>query len=206
MRHSAAHRKNSGSAVLGGRKRAAVGGSLKRALDIVSATLALVLLAPILVVTGVLIRLMLGSPITVVERSVGLGGEIFGLLSFRTEPKSATSVSEWSKAVTTALHESGIDKLPQLYNVMRGDMSLVGPELVEAQHALHHGIEGPELLLARPGVVSVRRHVLHILRPPTGEIGPERLYILRWSLWLDLRILCGALSRIHATAANSPAK
>ena len=193
--------------MLGGRKRAAVGGLLKRMFDVVVATLVLVLLAPILVVTGVLIRLLLGSPIIVVERSVGLGGEVFALLSFRTEPKSATSVNEWTKAVMTALHEVGIDKLPHLYNVVRGDMSLVGPKLVEAQQALHHGIEGPELLLARPGVVSVRRHVLHTLRPSIGEIGgPERLYILRWSLWLDLRILCCAFAGSHSADTNRPTK
>ena len=205
MRYSADRRKNSGSGVVSGRKRAAVGGLVKRTFDVVVATLVLVLLAPILVVTGVLIRLLLGSPILVVERSVGLGGKVFALLSFRTEPESATSVSELTKAFTTTLRQSGIYKLPHLYNVVRGDMSLVGPELVEAQHALHYGMEGPELLLARPGVISVRRYARHILRLSTAEIGPERLYILRWSLGLDLRILCGALAPTHATA-NSPAK
>ena len=206
MRHTAADRKYSGSGVRSRQKRAAVGGLIKRVFDIVFATLVLVVLAPVLVVTGPLIRLLLGTPIIVVERSVGLGGKVFALLRFRTEPTSATSVNELTKAVTTALRESGIDKLPYLYNVLRGDMSLVGPELVGAHHTLRYGIEGPELLLARPGVVSVRRHALLILHPSMGDIGPERLYILRWSLWLDLRILCGAFSRIHATDANSPAK
>ena len=203
MRHSTA--KYSGSGVRG-RKRAAVGGLLKRMVDVVFATWVLVLLAPVFVVTGVLIRALLGTPVIVVERSVGLGGESFGLLSFRTGTGGATSVNEWAEALTTVLRKSGIGKLPHLINVVRGDMSLVGPELVGAQQALHYGLEGPELLLARPGVVSVRRYARHILRPSTAEIGPERLYILRWSLWLDLRILCGALARIHATDANRPAK
>jgi lipopolysaccharide/colanic/teichoic acid biosynthesis glycosyltransferase len=206
MRYSAPHRHSSANGVLGGRKRAAIGGRLKRGFDAVVATLVLVLLAPILVVTSVLIRLLLGRPILVTERSVGLGGQVFARLSFRTEPNSSTPASPWIEAIMTALRASGIDKLPHLYNVVRGDMSLVGPELIEAQHAQDYGMGGPELLLARPGMVSVRRHGLHILRSSTGQIGPERFYLQRWSLWLDLRILCGALARSHATDAHRPTK
>jgi lipopolysaccharide/colanic/teichoic acid biosynthesis glycosyltransferase len=203
MRYSAAHRE-AGNALLNGRTRTAVGGGLKRGLDVFLATLVLLLLAPILLATSVLIRVLLGAPILVTERSVGLGGQVFALLSFRTEPSALPN--PWVEAVTTALRASGIDKLPHLYNVVRGDMSLVGPELIDAQHAQDYGMEGPELLLARPGMVSVRRQGLHILRSSTAEIGPEQLYMLRWSLWLDLRILCAALVRIHATAANRPTK
>jgi lipopolysaccharide/colanic/teichoic acid biosynthesis glycosyltransferase len=119
-----------------GRERVAVGGVLKRGVDVVVATSALVLLAPMLVVTGVLIRLLLGRPIMVTERSVGLGGQVFALLSFRTELNSSTSADPWTEALTTALRASGIDKLPHLCNVVRGDMSLVGPELIGAHHAL----------------------------------------------------------------------
>ena len=68
MRHSTA--KYSGNGVRG-RKRAAVGGVLKRMVDVVFATLVLVLLAPVFVVTGVLIRALLGTPVIAVERSVG---------------------------------------------------------------------------------------------------------------------------------------
>ena len=204
MRHSAAHRKHFG--LLPGRKPSVVGGLLKRAVDVVFATFALVLLAPILVVTGFVVRLLLGTPIIVVERSVGLGGKVFGLLSFRTEPDSVSSVTQSTEALATALRNSGIDKLPYLYNVVRGDMSLVGPEVVGAQQALHYGVEGPGLLRARPGLVSVKRHAGHILRPARGEITAERLYIMRWSLWLDVRILFGALARSHATDVDSPTK
>ncbi len=84
-------------------KRAAVGGGLKRGLDVVIATLAFLLLAPLLVVTSVLIRLLLGAPVLVTEKPVGLGGQVFTLLSFRTEPNSSTSADPWTEAITTAL-------------------------------------------------------------------------------------------------------
>ena len=191
----------------GGRARTALGGMSKRAVDVVVASLALVLLTPLFVVTGVLIRLLVGKPIIVVERSVGLGGEVFALYKFRTTPDDACSGQpNGSRVITEVLRASRIDKLPHLYNVVRGDMSLVGPELVGAQHALHFGIETPEILLARPGVVSVRHYVPRSLRAHRAEIVPDRLYILRWSMWLDLRIVCGALARIHAQDASRPAK
>jgi lipopolysaccharide/colanic/teichoic acid biosynthesis glycosyltransferase len=84
-------------------------------------------------------------------------------------------------------------------------MSLVGPQLLGVQHALRYGVEGPELLLARPGLVSVQR-LAHVLGPSIGEIGAERLYILRWSLWLDVRLLWSALACINTADTKSPAK
>jgi lipopolysaccharide/colanic/teichoic acid biosynthesis glycosyltransferase len=170
--------------------------------DIGVASLALVLLAPVVLMTGILIRLLLGPPIIAREKCMGLGGRVFDLFKFRTE-RGAMPVNNLVDTVATVLRSSGIDKLPRLYNVMRGDMSLVGPELVGAQYAAHYDIEGRELLLARPGLVDVR-HADHILRPSSRGIGVERLYIMRWSLWLDLRILLGAC--IRAADPSRPIK
>jgi lipopolysaccharide/colanic/teichoic acid biosynthesis glycosyltransferase len=177
----------------------------KRIVDVVFATLALTVLAPLLILTGALICLLLGRPIIATERTVGLGGKVFALFRFRTESNCTAPLSEWAGAVTSALRSSGIDKLPHLYNVVRGDMSLVGPQLIDAQHAMRYGVEGPELLMARPGLVSVQRYG-HILGPPTPDAGLETLYIRRWSLGLDLNILRGALACIHAEDASSPTK
>lgn len=204
MRHSIAHHEHSG--LRQGRTSKAVGGLLKRGVDVIFAALALVLLAPILAIAGIAVRLSLGTPIIVIERSVGLGGKVFGRVGFRTEPDNPASTHQWTEALTTLLRQSGIAKLPQLYNVLRGDMSLVGPQVVAAHHALHLGIKGPELLRARPGLVSVRRHTVHILRSSGAEIASERLYIMRWSLWLDVRIVFAALGGSHTTDAESPAK
>ena len=139
MRHSATHRRYPGSGVLGRREHGAVGGLLKRLFDMIVATLVLALLAPILIFTGILIRLLLGTPILVSERSVGLGGHVFALLSFRTDPNSSTWADPMTEAITTALRACGVDKLPHLFNVVRGDMSLVGPELIDARHAQDYG-------------------------------------------------------------------
>ena len=107
MRYSTAHRHEAASGLLRAQKRAAVGGLSKRIADVIIATLALVLLIPILIVTGVLIRLLLGTPIFAVEKSVGLGGKAFALLQFRTNQDGATTGKPWTEAVTKMLGEVG---------------------------------------------------------------------------------------------------
>jgi lipopolysaccharide/colanic/teichoic acid biosynthesis glycosyltransferase len=174
--------------------------------DVVFAALALVLLTPLLVATGVLIRLLIGRPVIVAERSVGLGGEVFALYKFRTTADDAAWAGEWTEIIMQALRAARIDKLPHLYNVVRGDMSLVGPELVGAQQAQHFGIETPEILLARPGVIGLRHYVPRALSAPIAGVGLDRLYVLRWSMWLDLKIVCGALARTHTQDASRPAR
>jgi exopolysaccharide production protein ExoY len=206
VRHSANKLNYSGRGAPGSQARATLGGISKRAVDVVFGSLALVLLTPLLVATGLLVRLLIGKPIIVAEESVGLGGKVFALYKFRTTPGDATRASEWTEIIAQALRASRIDKLPQLYNIIRGDMSLVGPEAVEPRRALYYGIQVPEILLARPGLIGMRHYVPRGLSAPIAERGLDRLYILRWSLWLDLRIVCGALARIHAQDASRPAK
>ena len=172
------------------------------------ASLALILLAPILAATALLIRASIGRPVINTERRIGLGGKVFAQYRFRTMPDDAALAPDgWGEAVGERLRASAIDRLPQLFNVVRGDMSLVGPEMVGAEAAHHHPMqEAPELLLARPGVTGMRHHVPQGLRRQTSQIALDRLYVLHWSMWLDLKIACGALARVHAQDAIKPAK
>lgn len=185
----------------GSPRGAALGGIAKRTFDLVFATLALVLLAPLLIATWAVVRAVVGAPAILVERRTGLAGKIFDRYKFRTVAHNRTGrLSEWAELVAEALRASGIDKLPQLVNVVRGDMSLVGPE-----HA--GGAETPEVLLARPGVTGMRHHVSPSLRAHAAQIALDRDYVLHWSMWLDFRIVCGALARTaQAPDAIRPAK
>jgi len=108
---------------------------LKRALDVSLAAAGLVVLAPVLAAVALAVRLSSAGPVLFRQVRVGLGGEDFVLLKFRTmRVRSGTELGSFdagdSSRVTTVgrfLRASKLDELPQLWNVLRGDMSLVGP-------------------------------------------------------------------------------
>ncbi len=105
----------------------------KRLVDLGLATIAIVLLAPVMLLLSLLIWLHLGRPIVLSQERVGQGGRRFRCYKFRTLAREALERSdyEWSVAAPTRpaafLRATGLDELPQLLNVFRGDMSLVGP-------------------------------------------------------------------------------
>lgn len=105
----------------------------KRAFDIVGAGLALLALAPVMLVVAALVRLRLGPPVLFVQARPGLHGRPFRLVKFRTmsEARDAAgrllSDGERLTALGRALRAASLDELPELWNVLKGDMSLVGP-------------------------------------------------------------------------------
>ena len=102
-------------------------------LDVVLAGAALVILSPVLAVTAVAVRLVLGSPVFFVQERPGLGGRSFNLVKFRTMISPATAAGRMlqdSDRLTPFgrfLRGTSLDELPELWNVLKGDMSLVGP-------------------------------------------------------------------------------
>ena len=105
----------------------------KRVVDLVLATIAILLLAPVMLLLSLLIWLHLGRPTVLSQERVGRGGRRFRCYKFRTLAREALAHSdyEWSVAAPTRpaafLRATGLDELPQMLNVLRGDMSLVGP-------------------------------------------------------------------------------
>src|SRR5262249_43481789 len=108
----------------------------KRLLDIAVSSIALVLLTPLMLATAIVIRLSMGSPVFFRQPRPGLGGRTFTILKFRTmsvpapgTPDAArlTALGRWLRALS-------VDELPELLNVLRGDMSLVGPRPLLTQY------------------------------------------------------------------------
>lgn len=112
----------------------------KRGLDIVAATAGLVVLSPVLLVVAVLVRAKLGSPVIYKQKRPGLNGEIFTLYKFRSmldttgadgQPLSdAVRLTPFGKA----LRSTSLDELPELWNILRGEMSFVGPRPLRAEY------------------------------------------------------------------------
>ncbi|MFD7326971.1 exopolysaccharide biosynthesis polyprenyl glycosylphosphotransferase [Streptomyces sp. NPDC059875] len=174
----------------------------KRVLDVVLAGPALALALPVLLLCALAVRLSDGPGVLFRQERVGQHGRLFTLLKFRTlRPADETeSATRWSvaddgrmSAVGTFLRRSSLDELPQLWNVLRGDMSLVGPRperpyFVAQFSRIHAGYaDRHRMPVGLTGLAQV-----HGLRGDTSIEDRCRFdnhYIDHWSLWQDVRIL-----------------
>lgn len=143
----------------GARRRTAVA---KRLFDLVIASAALVLLSPILLAIAVLVRVRLGSPIIFRQQRPGLGGRPFTLYKFRTminetvdahgnEIDSVDRTPPWAYK----LRSMSLDELPELWNVIKGDMSLVGPRPLLVEYLARYSPHQARRHEVRPGITGL---------------------------------------------------
>ena len=189
-------------------ERSPLGGPWKRVFDVAVGGIALVVLTPILLASAGLIRLLLGKPVIVAEERIGYKGRTFNCYAFRATDQNRncdwvhtrwklgrTWVDHaWADIVGQALRTSGLEKLPQLFNVLRGDMSLIGPRPIAGSELLRHRSQMPEYFLARPGVTGMWRYVdRRKLYRRKSRLAIDRYYIRYWSMRLDLILLIKAI-------------
>ncbi|MDQ1259417.1 MAG: sugar transferase [Giesbergeria sp.] len=200
----------------------------KRLFDITLSLLALVLLCPLLLAVALWVRLDSPGPVLFRQQRVGRGGRLFGILKFRTMQVNAEAAGlqitvGQDPRITSAgrwLRRSKLDELPQLLNVLRGEMSMVGPRPEVPRYvALYPADQRATVLSVRPGITDLAslafRDESTLLarsadpeRTYVEEILPIKLrhacdYVVRRSLWLDLRIL--ALTALVLLGAPQPA-
>lgn len=179
--------------------------ALKRALDLSIAVPALILLAPIMALFAILIRIDSSGPALFFQRRLGQGGKPFEIVKFRTmsvleDGEDITQVRRDDKRVTPMgrwLRKSSLDELPQLINVIRGEMSLVGPRPHAVAHDRLFGVLIDNYQLrqsVKPGITGWAQ--VHGLRGETRTVDDmkERVAFDIWyarhaSLALDLEIL-----------------
>ena len=179
--------------------------SLKRAVDIAGASLALIILSPLMLLTSLAIRLDSPGPVLFRQRRNGFNAKQFVIFKFRTMSvmEDGATISQAKKfdprvtRVGKILRRSSIDELPQILNVLLGDMSLVGPR----PHALAHDDHYGDLLSdyafrhhVKPGITGwaqVRgfRGETARVEQMKGRVDCDLWYINNWSLLLDFRIL-----------------
>jgi exopolysaccharide biosynthesis polyprenyl glycosylphosphotransferase len=180
---------------------------LKRAMDLLCAGVGLVLLAPTLVVIAVAIKLDSRGPVLFRQPRVGIDGEDFVMLKFRTMVDGADESKEELLALNEAdgmfkiaddprltrvgrvLRRTCLDELPQLVNVLKGEMSIVGPRpLVPDEDAQVEGSH-PRRLHLLPGITGIWQ-VFGSSRIPLEEmVKLDYLYGANWSLWLDVKVM-----------------
>ncbi len=174
----------------------------KRGVDLVAALLGLIVLAPLFLVISALILIGSGRPVFYLQERVGQGGRLFRMFKFRsmrrdaegsTGPIWASTSDDRCTPIGRWLRRTNIDEIPQLINVLRGEMTLVGPRperpvFVERfratvpdydlRHAVAGGMTGWAQVHGWRGRTSLRKRVQYDLD-----------YIQRWSFWLDFRVL-----------------
>jgi len=189
-----------------------IGGATKRAFDLIVASTTLILMAPTMLLIALLLMITTRGPVFFVQQRVGFKRRPFGCLKFRTmvvdagdrltaylaeHPEAAQSWRETQKLrndprvtwVGHILRKSSLDELPQLFNVLSGDMSCIGPRPVIPDELARYGKHDTDYVRAKPGLtgmwqVNGRSNASYAYR-----IKCDRYYVRRWSVGLDLGIL-----------------
>lgn len=169
--------------------------SLKRGLDVVAATSGLLVLAPVLTWVALAVAATQGLPILFRQQRPGLHGRPFTILKFRTmrAPRAGEVwyLTDDSRITRLGrfLRATSLDELPELWNVLRSDMSLVGPRPLLMEYLETYTVEQQRRHEMRPGITGWAavngRNTLQF----RDRLELDLWYVEHWSLWLDLRIL-----------------
>jgi sugar transferase EpsL len=169
--------------------------TIKRALDIVFSTFALALLWPFMLLIALVIRLAMGKPVLFVQERPGLNGRIFRIYKFRTmhdlhgpEGQPLPDGARISK-IGRFLRASSLDELPELLNVLKGDMSLVGPRPLRIEYLPLYSPEQARRHEMRPGVTGWAQVNGRNAVSWEKRFEYDVWYVDHWSLGLDLKIL-----------------
>jgi lipopolysaccharide/colanic/teichoic acid biosynthesis glycosyltransferase len=161
----------------------------KRALDAGLAALLLVLAMPAMVVVALLVRARLGSPVLFRQTRAGRGGAPFEVLKFRTMRDGPGEDADRLTPLGRVLRATALDELPQLMNVLRGEMSLVGPRPLLPEYAPHYTKRQAMRLALRPGLCGLAQSKGRNGVPWEERLEWDARYVERITLLDDLRIL-----------------
>ncbi len=168
---------------------------MKRAMDLVGALAALVLLSPVVVVLCVLVRSKLGSPVFFHQVRPGIEGRSFKMVKFRTmtdergpdgallpDDQRLTALGAW-------LRSTSLDELPELFNVLKGDMSLVGPRPLLMDYLSLYNDRQARRHEVRPGITGWAQINGRNALSWEEKFDLDVWYVDNQSLWLDIKIL-----------------
>jgi exopolysaccharide production protein ExoY len=193
-------------------RAAPVGLSSKRFIDIVLASCGIILLAPLLLMCVLLTWASSGGPVVFRHRRVGFGGKQFDCLKFRTMVADAperlrqhlesdpAAAAEWAATqklrddprvtfVGALLRKSSLDELPQLFNVLKGEMSIVGPRPVTEEELVKYGAFVGAYAACRPGITGLWQVSGRNSMSYEERVECDAFYARKWSLQLDVKIL-----------------
>jgi lipopolysaccharide/colanic/teichoic acid biosynthesis glycosyltransferase len=189
-----------------------LGGVAKRAIDVAFASLLLLLSAPMLLLVAAAVWVSMGGPVVFGHKRVGYRGRQFVCYKFRSMASNAQELlekhlaacpeaaREWqaTRKLTNdprvtplgrVLRKTSLDELPQLFNVLTGDMSLIGPRPIVPDEVARYGRHARIYFAARPGITGVWQTNGRSSVSYRTRIACDRYYARHWSLGLDMKLL-----------------
>jgi len=179
-----------------------LGGACKRLMDIAGAVCGIVVLSPVILAVAVAVRISMGSPVLFRQSRAGRHGRPFTLYKFRT---MLLSQSEEIDPKTDAarltrlgifLRNSSLDELPQLWNVLKGEMSLVGPRPLLLEYLAYYTPRQSKRHLMRPGITGLAQIKGRNAVTWDQKFMWDVRYVERWNIFLDLRILVATIAKV----------
>ena len=179
-----------------------VSNSRQRVADLLMAAIAAIILAPVLLIVALLVRILLGKPVLFRQRRSGLHGIPFTCLKFRTMNDARDAArnllpdADRLTRVGNFLRRTSLDELPELWNVLRGDMSMVGPRPLLPEYLSRYTPLQRRRLEVKPGITGWAQ-----VNGRNGLEWEEKFnfdvwYVDRRSFWLDMKILAITLSKV----------
>lgn len=171
------------------------GFALKRIFDIVLAIFGLLVLSPVILLLSILVRVKLGRPVFFTQLRPGLNGKPFKMIKFRTMrhgvDKNGKPLPDGERMTEfgRALRSTSLDELPELWNVLKGEMSLVGPRPLLMQYLPLYSIEQSRRHEVRPGVTGWAQVNGRNLLSWDQKFELDTWYVDNKSFWLDVKII-----------------
>ena len=174
---------------------------MKRGLDLTVSAIALVVLSPVFLIVAILVRRKLGSPLLFRQERPGLHGKPFTIMKFRTMSTATLETLDGSGDMArlgpfgSRLRSTSLDELPELWNVLKGDMSLVGPRPLLMHYLPLYSERQARRHEVRPGLTGWAQINGRNTTPWPERLEMDVWYVENRSLWLDLKILVMTVPR-----------
>lgn len=192
---------------------------LKRAMDLILAIVLFVLISPLLLVIYAVLKIFDPGPALFSQLRVGRDGRTFTVYKFRTMPVDAqerlenllatdpAANAEWAEfqklrkdprvtVIGNFLRKSSLDELPQLINIIRGEMSVIGPRPVTSAEIHRYGADYPYYTAVRPGVLGLWQVKGRNKLTYAQRVAYDVQYVKTWSIWADIQILLWAIPAV----------
>lgn len=175
---------------------------MKRVLDLLAVILTAPFWVPVLLIVAVLVRVNLGSPVFFRQRRPGRGGRIFEIIKFRTmldahdRAGRALPDAERLTAFGRRLRGTSLDELPELWNILRGEMSLVGPRPLLVQYLDRYSTRQARRHEVPPGLTGLAQIKGRNALTWEAKFEWDVTYVETRTLWLDLRILLATVGKV----------